>query len=68
MKAIDRVIRAYEKTRKLTPEQTELVRNELSKFIDELVLFGPPALPAHELEEHSDDHLLGSSGSRRGKP
>ena len=38
MKAIDRVMRAYQRTRKLTDEDASLVRAELSKFIDELML------------------------------
>ena len=36
-KAIDRVMAAYTKTHKLTVEQTALVRENLSKFIDELL-------------------------------
>ena len=37
MKAIDRVMAAYAKTHKLTDEQTEAVRKELSLFIDRIV-------------------------------
>jgi hypothetical protein len=37
MKAIDRVMRAYSKTRELTTEQAEIARRELSKFIEELI-------------------------------
>lgn len=38
MKAIDRLMRAYGLTRQLTDEQADLVRRELSKFIDQLML------------------------------
>ena len=38
MKAIDRVMRAYAMTRQLTDGQADLVRRELSKFIDQLLL------------------------------
>jgi hypothetical protein len=55
MTAIERVMRAYEKTRKLTPEQRKFVRDELSKFIDEIMLFGPPELPA-------DKTIVGKTG------
>jgi hypothetical protein len=37
MKAIDRVMRAYLNTRKLTEDEALRVRAELSKFIDELM-------------------------------
>lgn len=37
MKAIDRVMTAYSRTRPLTEAQTRLVRQELSAFIDELL-------------------------------
>jgi hypothetical protein len=37
MKAIDRVMAAYAKVHKVTDEQTELVRGELSRFIDQLL-------------------------------
>lgn len=37
MKAIDRVMAAYRRTYKLSEEQAELARIELSKFIDELL-------------------------------
>jgi hypothetical protein len=37
MKAIDRVMRAYLNTRKLTDDEALRVRAELSKFIDELM-------------------------------
>jgi hypothetical protein len=37
MKAIDRVMRAYLTTRKLTEDDALRVRAELSKFIDELM-------------------------------
>jgi hypothetical protein len=40
MKAIDRVMAAYAKTHKLTDEQAEAVRTELSLFIEQL-LDGP---------------------------
>jgi hypothetical protein len=46
MKAIDRVMRAYLTTRKLTEDDALRVRAELSKFIDELMsgktTRGPP--------------------------
>ena len=38
MKAIDRVMRAYSRTRTLTEDQQQLVRGELSKFIQELIV------------------------------
>jgi hypothetical protein len=44
MKAIDRVMRAYSKTRHLTDEQATIVRRELSTFIHELT-FGPNERP-----------------------
>jgi hypothetical protein len=37
MKAIDRVMRAYQSKRVLTAEDALRVRSELSKFIDELM-------------------------------
>ena len=37
MNAVDRVMRAYAKTRNLTEDQANLVRCELSKFIDQLM-------------------------------
>jgi hypothetical protein len=37
MKAIDRVMKAYLSTRKLSPEQADLVRTQLVKFIEELM-------------------------------
>lgn len=37
MKAIDRVMAAYAKTHKLSDEQAETVRSELSRFIDQLL-------------------------------
>jgi hypothetical protein len=37
MKAIDRVMAAYAKTHKLTDEQSEAVRRELSLFIDQFL-------------------------------
>jgi hypothetical protein len=37
MKAIDRVMAAYAKVHKVTDEQTEVVRGELSRFIDQLL-------------------------------
>lgn len=36
MKAIDRVMNAYLSTRRLSDEQREFVRADLSKFIDDL--------------------------------
>ena len=39
MKAIDRVMRAYLSSRKLTEDEAIRVRMELSKFIDDL-MFG----------------------------
>jgi hypothetical protein len=38
MKAIDRVMRAYSRTRELSGEQADLVRRELSSFINQLML------------------------------
>ena len=37
MKTVDRVMRAYLTTRKLTDEQAAFVRAEIAKFIDELM-------------------------------
>jgi hypothetical protein len=37
MKAIDRIMAAYAKTHKLTHEQANIVRKELSLFIDQLL-------------------------------
>lgn len=37
MKAIDRVMKAYLSTRKLSVEQTDLVRAHFTKFIEELI-------------------------------
>jgi hypothetical protein len=48
MKAIDRVMAAYAKTHKLTDEQAEAVRTELSLFIEQL-LDGP-------MPDRSQDH------------
>jgi hypothetical protein len=44
MKAIDRIMIAYAKTRTLTEEQAKLARRELSKFIHEL-MYGPGKPP-----------------------
>jgi hypothetical protein len=38
MKAIDRVMQAYSRSRKLTDAEYQQVRNELSNFIQELML------------------------------
>jgi hypothetical protein len=45
MTAIDRVMRAYSKTRNLTVEQTEFARRELLQFIDQLLAVGTPKAP-----------------------
>jgi hypothetical protein len=37
MKAIDRVMAAYAKSHKLTDAQAEMVRRELSLFIDQFI-------------------------------
>ena len=37
MSAIDRVMRAYASKHDLNPEQTAIVRSELSRFIEELM-------------------------------
>jgi hypothetical protein len=37
MKAIDRIMAAYRHTHTLTEEQAQSVRNDLSKFIDDLI-------------------------------
>jgi hypothetical protein len=42
MKAIDRVMRAYSRSRALTGEQAEFARRELSHFIDELMFKPSP--------------------------
>jgi hypothetical protein len=47
MEAIDRVMRAYSKTRDLTDEQAAVARKELSEFIHEL-MFGPIKQPDHD--------------------
>jgi hypothetical protein len=44
MSAIDRVMRAYASKRDLNPSQAALVRDELSKFIEELMA-GPRRPP-----------------------
>jgi hypothetical protein len=41
MKAVERVMKAYLSTRKLSVEQTDLVRAQLTKFIDELLAKTP---------------------------
>jgi hypothetical protein len=38
VKAVDRVMRAYELKHKVTREQAKVIRAEVSKFIDELRL------------------------------
>jgi hypothetical protein len=43
MRAVDRVMRAYSRVHKLTDEQHQQVRGELSKFIRELMLGGQSA-------------------------
>jgi hypothetical protein len=45
MKAIERVMAAYRPTYKVTEEQAETVRKELSKFIDELFSGRAPEPP-----------------------
>jgi hypothetical protein len=45
MKAVERVMKAYLSTRKLSVEQTDLVRAQLTKFIDELLAAKTPAPP-----------------------
>jgi hypothetical protein len=47
MNAVDRVMRAYAKNRNLTEDQANLVRRELSKFIDQLML-GRPSAPSDD--------------------
>jgi hypothetical protein len=37
MKALDRVMAAYAKVHKLTDEQTDVIRNDLSSFITKLL-------------------------------
>jgi hypothetical protein len=44
MKATERVMKAYLSTRKLSVEQAELVRTNLTKFIDELLAARPSRL------------------------
>jgi hypothetical protein len=44
MEVVDRVMRAYLKTRDLTEQQAAVAHRELSKFIDEL-MFGPIKQP-----------------------
>jgi hypothetical protein len=48
MSAIDRVMKAYLSTRKLTVEQTELVRAYFSKFIEELMAAKTTREPTRE--------------------
>jgi hypothetical protein len=43
MRVVDRVMRAYSRTHKLTDEQHQQVRGELAKFIRELMLGGQSA-------------------------
>jgi hypothetical protein len=45
MKAIERVMKAYLSTRKVSEEQTDLVRAHLTKFIDELLAIKTPEPP-----------------------
>jgi hypothetical protein len=42
MKAVDRVMLAYLKTRDLNEEEASLARRELAKFIHELMSIKPP--------------------------
>lgn len=51
MNAIDRVLRAYLSTRKLSEEQTVRVRIELAKFIDELRSGGASSKPPSQSEQ-----------------
>jgi hypothetical protein len=55
MKAIERVMKAYLSTRKLSVEQAELVRTNLTKCIDELLAARPrvqrPTQPSARLNE-----------------
>jgi hypothetical protein len=37
METVDRIMRAYSKTRELTHEQAELVRNELTRYVHEMM-------------------------------
>lgn len=50
MKAIDRVMRAYQSKRNLTADEASRLRAELSKFIDELMT-GAPADPPPNSKE-----------------
>jgi hypothetical protein len=50
MNAVDRVMAAYAKTHKLTDEQADLVRKELSRFIEQFL----------------DERLPEGSGNRNG--
>jgi hypothetical protein len=45
MKAIERVMKAYLSTRKLSVEQADLVRLHCTKFIDELIAVKTPQPP-----------------------
>jgi hypothetical protein len=49
MKAIDRVMAAYAKTQKLTDEQVNMVRKELSLIIDQFL--------SDQLPESSEDQI-----------
>ncbi len=52
MSAIERVMKAYTSKHDLNPEQTALVRSELSSFISELMLRRrPPTMFSDRLTE-----------------
>ena len=48
MTAIDRVMKAYLSTKKLSEKQTEFVRPDLSKFINELWFGKSSPKPQHK--------------------
>jgi hypothetical protein len=60
MEAVDRVMRAYSKTRDLTEEQAAVARGELSKFIDEL-MFGTIKQP--DQDGQTSNSLPGELGT-----
>jgi flagellar hook-basal body complex protein FliE len=62
MRVVDRVMRAYSRTHKLTDEQHQQVRGELAKFIRELMLGGQSAeVRLEEMQQVRQDASTGET-------
>jgi hypothetical protein len=56
MKAVDRIMAAYAKTHRLTHEQADIVRKELSLFVDQLLCERLPERSKNQTGTMSDSN------------